>query len=310
MSAPTAGPIPLANARERVAERMWAGQKRLVDAFEEIDAHGRFKASSWERPGGGGGTARVLEGGAVFERAGVNVSEVYGDRVPDSIVEHRPSAGGLPFYATGISMVIHPLNPAVPAFHANFRYFEVGDGADWWFGGGADLTPIYGRPEDAAHFHGALKTWLDRHDAAHYPRFKDWCDRYFYLPHRGEMRGIGGVFFDDFTPSGDDGWTAAFALVDEGIRALEEAYLPLVRRHKNTPWTDEHRAWQLLRRGRYAEFNLLYDRGTRFGLQTNGHVEAILMSMPPHARWQFQHTPEPGSPEARTLALLQPRDWA
>lgn len=298
------------DTRQRVAARMWAGQERLVAAFEEIDGGGRFAPSSWERPGGGGGTARVLTDGTVFERAGVNVSEVHGHRVPDALAEHRPSAAGQPFYATGISMVLHPRNPHAPSFHANFRYFEVGDGSDWWFGGGADLTPMVGHPDDAAHFHGALRRWLDGHDPALYPRFKAWCDRYFHLPHRREMRGVGGVFFDDYTPDGSDGWDAAFALVDDGIRALEDAYLPVVRRRRDLDWTGAERDWQLLRRGRYAEFNLLYDRGTRFGLQTDGHVEAILMSMPPLARWTFDHRPEPGSIEARTLDMLQPRDWA
>jgi coproporphyrinogen III oxidase len=289
---------------------MWAGQARLVEAFEELDRGGRFEAASWDRPGGGGGTARVLTDGGVFERAGVNVSEVYGEAVPDAIVEHRPSTAGLPFYATGISMVLHPRNPWVPSFHANFRYFEVDGGGDWWFGGGADLTPMMGHEEDAAHFHRALRSWLDEHDPELYGRFKEWCDRYFHLPHRGEMRGVGGVFFDDFSPREEGGWERAFAMVDEGIRALEEAYLPIVRLRRDTPFGERERRWQLLRRGRYAEFNLLYDRGTRFGLQTDGNVEAILMSMPPRAAWEFQVTAEPGSVEARTLEMLQPRDWA
>jgi coproporphyrinogen III oxidase len=299
-----------APTRQRVAARMWEGQRRLVEAFEEVDRGGRFEASSWERPGGGGGTARVLTGGDVFERAGVNVSEVHGAEVPDAIVGHRPSTAGLPFYATGISMVLHPRNPWVPSFHANFRYFEVAGGNDWWFGGGADLTPMLGHEEDASHFHRVLRKWLDGHGEDLYGRFKEWCDRYFYLPHRKEMRGVGGVFFDDFSPGEDGGWERAFALVDDGIRALEDAYLPVVRRRRDTPFGDRERRWQLLRRGRYAEFNLLYDRGTRFGLQTNGNVEAILMSMPPHAAWEFQVEAEPDSVEARTLEMLQPRDWA
>lgn len=304
------GPRAPDGSRERVAARMWEGQRRLVEAFEAADGEGAFEAHSWERPGGGGGTARVLTEGALFERAGVNVSEVHGEAVPDAIVGHRPATEGLPFYATGISMVLHPRNPWVPSFHANFRYFEVDGGRDWWFGGGADLTPMLGHEDDARHFHRALRGWLDGHDPALYPRFKTWCDRYFHLAHRNEMRGVGGVFFDDFAPDEDDGWERAFALVDDGIRALEEAYLPVIRRRRDTPWGERERRWQLLRRGRYAEFNLLYDRGTRFGLETGGHVEAILMSMPPLARWAFQVVPDPGTPEARTLEMLQPRDWA
>jgi coproporphyrinogen III oxidase len=289
---------------------MWQGQAELVSAFGEIDGEGDFDAHSWERPGGGGGTARILRGGAVFEKAGVNVSEVEGDRVPDAISHHRPELAGLPFYATGISMVLHPRNPHVPAFHANFRYFELDDGTHWWFGGGADMTPAYGREDDARHFHQQLQAWCDRHDPAWYPRFKAWCDRYFHLAHRGEMRGVGGVFFDDLTPTGEDAWERAFSFVDDGIETLQAAYLPVVARRKSTPWSDAERSWQLHRRSRYAEFNLLYDRGTRFGLETEGNVEAILMSMPPVARWDFKPEVAPGSPEAATLAMLQPREWA
>ena len=297
-------------SRARAAARMWAGQKRLVEAFEEVDGEGRFQPHSWERPGGGGGTARVLTGGRVFEKAGVNVSEVSGDAVPDALASHRPELAGRPYYATGISMVLHPANPYVPAFHANFRYFEISDSDVWWFGGGADMTPAYGEAADARHFHGALREWCDRHDPEWYPRFKAWCDRYFYLPHRGEMRGVGGIFFDDLKPQGDDAWQRAFAFIDEGITTLETAYLPVVRRHRDRSWTERERAWQLHRRSRYAEFNLLYDRGTKFGLETDGNVEAILMSMPPEAHWNFNHVPEDGSPEAAGLELLQPTDWA
>jgi coproporphyrinogen III oxidase len=289
---------------------MWRGQRELVAAFEEMDGGGRFRSHSWERPGGGGGTARVLMDGAVFEKAGVNVSEVEGDRVPDAISHHRPELAGLPFYATGISMVLHPRNPHVPAFHANFRYFELDNGTHWWFGGGADMTPAYGREEDVRHFHGELKAWCERHDPAWYARFKAWCDRYFHLAHRGEMRGVGGVFFDDLTPTGEDAWERAFAFVDDGVATLERAYLPVVARRKEASWSEAEREWQLHRRSRYAEFNLLYDRGTRFGLETEGNVEAILMSMPPKACWDFNPDVPPGSPEAETLEMLQPRDWA
>jgi len=296
--------------RARVAERMWQGQRALVDAFEAMDGSGQFRAHTWERPGGGGGTARVLVGGDVFEKAGVNVSEVTGDAVPEALTGPRPELAGRGFYATGVSMVLHPRNPHVPAFHANFRYFEVDGGEFWWFGGGADMTPAYAYAEDAQHFHSSLRDWCDRHDPAWYARFKNWCDKYFYVTHRGEMRGVGGVFFDDLKLEGEDGWERAFAFVDEGITTLEMAYLPVVARRKAMPWTEAERAWQLHRRSRYAEFNLLYDRGTRFGLETDGNVEAILMSMPPLARWDFDLHPEPGSHEAETLAMLQPREWA
>jgi coproporphyrinogen III oxidase len=292
---------------------MTEGQKHLVQAFEAIDGEGEFQAFSWQRPGGGGGTARVLEEGRVFERAGVNVSAVHGQEVPASLVQEHPGTEGRPYFATGISMVLHPRNPYVPAFHANYRYFEVGSETEetgvWWFGGGADMTPNYPFEEDVRHFHGSLKTFCDRHHPNYYPRFKETCDNYFYIRHRGEMRGVGGIFFDELSPAERGVFEQDFAFVRDGIDSLSGCYLPIVERRSNTPYGERERRWQLYRRGRYVEFNLVYDRGTLFGLQTRGNIEAILMSMPPFAHWSFAHEPEAGSPEAEMLEFLQPRDW-
>ncbi|EME97977.1 oxygen-dependent coproporphyrinogen oxidase [Streptomyces mobaraensis NBRC 13819 = DSM 40847] len=306
--------------RDQALALMLDAQAALIRALEECDGEGgegdgrrRFTAHDWERPGGGGGWARVLEGGAVFERAGVNVSAVHGDRVPDAITDRHdidPDAG---FFATGLSTVLHPRNPWVPAFHANFRYFEVGsDGAAhdvWWFGGGADMTPSYGFEEDARHLHRTLKDCCDTYDPDFYARAKERCDAYFYLPHRQETRGVGGIFFDHLRPDGPDGWDRAFRLVARGLDALAPAYLPIVRRRARTPYGERERRWQLLRRGRYVEFNLLHDRGTRFGLESRGNTEAILMSLPPTASWGFDLRPEPGSEEERLADFLRPRDW-
>jgi coproporphyrinogen III oxidase len=300
--------MTVTDTRTIVHDLMRDGQHRLCAAFEKIDNHGHFVAENWERPGGGGGTARVMTEGAVFERAGVNVSAVHGAEVPPSIWQHRPSTRGQPYFATGISMVLHPRNPYVPAFHANFRYFEAGE--DWWFGGGMDLTPNYGFVEDAHHFHVTLRDYCDRHPIASYAEMKAACDNYFFLKHRNEMRGIGGIFFDDLHPTSEDGFERAFAFVRDGITTILDAYLPIVRRRMNTPYGERERMWQLYRRGRYVEFNLIYDRGTLFGLQTGGNIEAILMSLPPLARWQFKYQPEPGSPEAAMAEFLKPRDWA
>lgn len=296
--------------REKVIELMQTGQAKLVAAFEALDGEARFKTHSWERPGGGGGKARVLEGGRVFERAGVNVSAVYGDNVPPSLATKHPGTEGKPFFATGISMVLHPRNPYVPAFHANYRYFEVGGSDLWWFGGGADMTPNYAFEEDARHFHKTLKALCERHPQADYQTLKETCDDYFFIKHRGEMRGIGGIFFDQLSPTGAGEWEADFAFARDGIETLLPSYQPIVEKRMNTPYGERERQWQLYRRGRYVEFNLVYDRGTLFGLQTGGNIEAILMSMPPYAHWAFDYQPEPGSPEARMLELLKPHDWA
>ena len=293
---------------DRVAELMFAEQRRLVDAFARLDG-GRFADSEWERQGLGGGRACILEGGSVLERAGINVSLVRGQKVPSSIMESRPWTDGHAYVATGISMVLHPRNPYAPSFHANFRFFGITD-EDWWFGGGCDLTPAYGFEADAAHFHQTLRSWCDQHDPAWYPKWKDACDRYFTIPHRSEMRGIGGVFFDQLTETASGGFERCLQVVTEGIATILPAYLPILERRHGMPYGERERSWQLARRGRYVEFNLVYDRGTRFGLETRGNTEAILMSLPPLARWGFEIRPEPGSPEEDVARFLQPRDWA
>jgi coproporphyrinogen III oxidase len=295
--------------RDKVLALMRGAQAELTTAFADCDGVARFRSHDWDRPGGGGGWARILEGGAVFERAGVNVSAVRGGRVPPAISKKHgvdPDSG---FFATGLSTVLHPLNPWVPAFHANFRYFEVDEGRTWWFGGGADMTPSYGFEEDARHLHQTLKDCCDGYDPAFYPHAKKTCDEYFYLPHRQETRGVGGIFFDHLHPDGPDGWDRAFALVERGLSSLLTGYLPIVRRRMHTPYGERERRWQLLRRGRYVEFNLIHDRGTQFGLQTRGNTEAILMSLPPLASWSFDFRPEPDSDEERLAEFLRPRDW-
>ncbi|MGW0804772.1 oxygen-dependent coproporphyrinogen oxidase [Nonomuraea sp. NPDC002799] len=289
-----------------VHELLRAGQSELVSRFEEYDGAGRFRVSEWRRDTLGSGRACVLEGGRVFERAGVNVSLIHGDRTPQTITQTLPQAEGRPYVATGISMVLHPLNPYAPAMHANFRFFTV-PGVAWWFGGGCDLTPMYGFAEDAAHFHRTLRAWCDRHPNGRYADWKAACDDYFTIAHRGEMRGVGGVFFDHLAEGGFD---RCFALIGDGVATVVPAYLPILDRRRDMPYGERQRAWQLARRGRYVEFNLVYDRGTRFGLQTKGNIEAILMSMPPMARWAFDLVPEPGSPEDEVADFLKPRNWA
>jgi len=291
---------------------MRRGQVELVRAFEQLDGEAAFRGSSWQRPGGGGGEARILEGGGVFERAGVNFSAVHGAEVPPSLAGQHPGSAGRPFFATGLSLVLHPQNPYVPAFHANFRYFEIGgEGLAplWWFGGGADLTPCYPFEEDARHFHRALEALCKHHPQADYRRLKRACDDYFTIRHRGEMRGIGGIFFDELSAADGGNFEEDLAFVARGIAALLPSYLPLVRRRKDLPYGARERHWQQWRRGRYVEFNLVYDRGTLFGLQTGGNIEAILMSLPPQAGWAFDYRPAAGSAEARALAFFQPRDW-
>lgn len=280
-----------------------AWQDAMAAAVERADGRARFREDAWKRPGGGGGRSRVIEEGDLFERAGVNFSEVHGE-LPDDLAAKMPGAGRA-FYATGTSLVFHPRSPRVPIVHANFRYFERGGAA--WFGGGTDLTPIYLEPDDARHFHRTLKAACDRHDPAYYPRFKRWCDDYFLIAHRGERRGLGGVFFDEL--SGDGGRLLAF--VKELAGAFEPAYFPIAERRRGEPYGDAERAFQLVRRGRYVEFNLVYDRGTLFGLKTQGRTESILMSLPPLARWIHGFEPAPGSREAElTDALQKPREWA
>ncbi|MEM7234471.1 MAG: oxygen-dependent coproporphyrinogen oxidase [Planctomycetota bacterium] len=275
-------------------------QDQITRRIEEIDG-GRFREDSWEREGGGGGRSRVLEDGEIFEKAGVNFSEVHGS-LSEDFSGQLPGEGS-DFFAAGISLVMHPRSPMVPTVHANFRYIEKGDKA--WFGGGADLTPYYLVEDDAVHFHRTWKTVCDRHDPEFHPRFKAWCDEYFHLTHRQEARGVGGIFFDYLDV--DEKHSAFWA--DAG-GAFLDAYVPIVERRKNDSYGEEERLHQLRRRGRYVEFNLIYDRGTVFGLKTGGRTESILMSLPPLVRWDYDAAPEPGTREAELIDVLKnPRDW-
>jgi coproporphyrinogen III oxidase len=287
--------------REKAQSYFKQLQDRISRDIEELDGKS-FREDTWSREGGGGGRTRVLEEGRVFEKAGVNFSSVHGN-LPEEFAAKIPVGSGTSFFATGVSLVFHARSPMVPAVHANFRYLEKGDAA--WFGGGMDLTPCYPYPEDAVHFHRTIKDVCDRHDAEFYPKFKKWCDEYFTLQHRGEMRGIGGLFFDYL--QGDI--EKNFSFVRDAGDAFLDAYVPIVRRHMETPYGERERQYQLYRRGRYVEFNLLYDRGTIFGLETRGRTESILMSLPPLVRWIYDYKPEPGSREAEALAFFQPRDW-
>jgi coproporphyrinogen III oxidase len=281
-------------------------QDGLCRELESLDGGAKFREEAWERPAGGGGLTRVIEGGAVFEKAGVNFSRVNGDSLPPSATANRPALAGQPYTAMGVSLVMHPANPHVPTAHANIRFFSAGEG-NWWFGGGMDLTPYYGREEDAVHWHTTARAACEPFGDGLYPRFKRWCDEYFFLKHRGEARGIGGLFFDDFN---EGGFAAAFGLARSVGEHFLPAYLPIMQRRKATPWGEREREFQRYRRGRYVEFNLVWDRGTLFGLQSGGRTESILMSLPPEATWRYDWQPEPGSPEARLYTdFLRPRDW-
>lgn len=283
-------------------------QARIVRSFEETDGERTFSADAWEHRHGGGGLSRVIEGGRVWEKGGVNVSAVEG-----TLPERMAKAFGVerkPFFATGISLVMHPRNPFVPTVHANFRYFALGedlfDPDDQWFGGGADLTPYYGDLADTQHFHRTWKTVCDEHpEVASYERFKQACDEYFFLPHRNETRGVGGIFFDYLR----DDPEGAFLFVRQAGRAFLSSYMPVVERQRGRAYGDAEREYQAFRRGRYAEFNLAYDRGTRFGLETGGRTESILMSLPPTVRWGYGWEPAPGSAEAAAGWYYEPRDW-
>src|SRR5262245_12202955 len=277
-------------------------QDRMTRAIEDLDGN-PFREDAWQREGGGGGRTRVLENGGVFEKAGVNFSSVQGN-LPEDFAAKIPLGTGTEFFATGVSLVFHPRSPMIPAVHANFRYLEKG--AAQWFGGGTDLTPCYPYAEDAAHFHRTIRAACDRHDPEFYPRFKKWCDEYFTLRHRAEMRGIGGIFFDYLQGDRDK----LFAFVQDAGNSFLDAYLPIAKRRLHEPYGEHERQYQLYRRGRYVEFNLLYDRGTIFGLETRGRTESILMSLPPLVRWVYDFKPEAGSREAQALTFYQPRDWA
>ena len=291
-------------------------QSTIVASLEAIDG-GRFRRDEWQRPAGGGGISMSLEDGDVLERAGVLFSHVSGNALPPSATGHRPHLAGRAWEALGVSLVLHPRNPYAPTVHLNVRHFvatlqrapEAGEVASsWWFGGGMDLTPYYGFEEDAVHFHRTARDALAPFGADTYPRFKAWCDDYFFLKHRNEPRGIGGIFFDDFA---EGGFANGFALIKAVGDAFLPAYLPIVRRRRALPYGERERDFQCYRRGRYVEFNLVFDRGTLFGLQSGGRVESILMSMPPLVTWRYDWQPAPGSPEARLYSdFLPPREWA
>ena len=284
-------------------------QDRICDSLAAVDG-GRFAEDTWQRAEGGGGRSRVLADGAVIEKGGVNFSHVMGDAMPASATAHRPELAGRSFEAMGVSLVIHPSNPYAPTSHANVRFFIAEkDGADpvWWFGGGYDLTPYYGFEEDCVHWHKTASEACAPFGDDVYPRYKNWCDEYFYLKHRSEVRGVGGLFFDDLNELGFD---QSFAFMRAVGDSYLPAYQPILERRKDSPYTERERQFQLYRRGRYVEFNLVYDRGTLFGLQTGGRTESILMSLPPLVRWEYDFHPEPDSPEARlTRDFLPPQDW-
>jgi coproporphyrinogen III oxidase len=307
---------------DRVAQYFMELQDRITAAFESADGGARFKEDSWQRPGGGGGRSRVIAEGALFEKGGVNFSDVRGELRPE-MMRALPGEGST-FRATGVSMVLHPKNPRVPTMHANVRHIQRGSVG--WFGGGTDLTPYYVVPADATHFHKTLRAACDAHDDTFFRRFKRWCDDYFFLPHRQEPRGVGGIFYD-YLGAGAEATAgqaapeppspreadqeAMFAFTRAVGDSILPAYLPIVERRRNDAYGDRERRWQLLRRGRYVEFNLLYDRGTVFGLKTDGRVESILMSLPPETRWEYGFAPEPNTPEAASLAAICSKaDWA
>ncbi|XP_008290259.1 oxygen-dependent coproporphyrinogen-III oxidase, mitochondrial [Stegastes partitus] len=306
-----------AEMRTRMELLIMETQAEFCRALQEVDG-GTFKVDRWDRKEGGGGISCVMQDGKVFEKAGVNVSVVFGNLTEEAARQMRSRGkvlkgkdGKLPFCAMGVSSVIHPKNPHIPTVHFNYRYFEIEeeDGTkQWWFGGGTDLTPVYINKEDAFHFHNTLKEACDKHHPQYYPDFKKWCDRYFYIRHRGETRGIGGIFFDDLdAPSQEE----AFNFVKSCARTVVPCYLPIVSKHLNDSFTDEEKDWQQVRRGRYVEFNLVYDRGVKFGLATPGsRIESILMSLPLTARWEYMHEPAKGTLEAEMLEVLRnPKEW-
>jgi len=302
--------------RRRFEAMCREAQTKICAAIEELDGEAKFQEDVWERPNGGGGISRVMSGGNVFEKAGCSLSVVYGSMPPEAVQAATErgvdrAAGmapgeSVPFFACGLSSVMHPRNPMAPTMHFNYRYFET-DGGVWWFGGGTDITPSYLFEEDMKHFHGTYKTICDKHDPAYYEKFKKWADEYFLIKHRGERRGLGGIFFDD---QNDKDPEKHLAFSTECLNSVVDAYVPIVAKRKDSEFTQQQKEWQLMRRGRYVEFNLVYDRGTVFGLKTGGRIESILMSLPETARWEYNQSPAPGSPEADILdAFKNPRSW-
>jgi coproporphyrinogen III oxidase len=293
----------------RVKEFLTELQELIVERLEQVDGKS-FRRDAWERPEGGGGLSCVIEEGNVFERGGVNFSHVFGDKLPPSASANRPQLAGRSFEAMGVSLVLHPRNPYAPTVHMNVRCFmanKEGEAPVWWFGGGMDLTPYYGFEEDAVHFHTMCRNALMPFGEDYHPRFKKWCDEYFYLKHRQEPRGVGGIFFDDFS---DKGFEHAFNLTESVGDHFLPAYVPILERRADTPYGERERDFQAYRRGRYVEFNLVYDRGTIFGLQSGGRTESILMSLPPIVKWRYDWNPEPGTPEAKLYSdFLIGKDW-
>lgn len=296
---------------QHVKEYLLALQDRICASIEGLEEDGAFREDLWDRGSNtGGGRTRVLENGEVFEQAGVSFSHVRGSAMPASATQHRPNLAGRNFEAMGVSLVIHPRNPYVPTSHANVRFFiaeKEGEEPIWWFGGGFDLTPYYGFKEDAIHWHQQARKACQPFGESVYPEYKKWCDEYFFLKHRNEPRGIGGLFFDDLN---EGGFEHCFELMQSVGDHYIPAYAPIVERRKKSPYTDRERNFQLYRRGRYVEFNLVYDRGTLFGLQTGGRTESILMSLPPMVSWRYDWSPEPGSAESELYdVFLQPTEW-
>ncbi len=300
---------------EAIRSYLLALQNSITDVLCDLDSTLVLQEDEWDREDGGGGCSRVMRNGQIFEQAGINFSHVFGDELPESATAHRAELTGKKFQALGVSLVIHPANPFVPTTHMNVRFFvaEREDASKedndpiWWFGGGFDLTPYYGFEEDAKHWHATAKNACAEYGEDIYPRYKKWCDDYFYLKHRQEQRGIGGLFFDDLNEWGFD---KCFAFLRSVGDAFLPAYIPIVERRKDIGYDEQQRQFQLYRRGRYVEFNLVYDRGTLFGLQSGGRTESILMSLPPLVRWEYDWQPEPGTPEAELYdKYLQPRDW-
>ncbi len=294
---------------ERIGGFLAALQDRICERLEAADGLAKFREDAWQRAEGGGGRTRLLTGGNVFEQAGIGYSRVSGNRLPPSATAHRPEIAGRAWTALGVSLVFHPINPHVPTTHMNVRYFQSSsaDGRSvWWFGGGFDLTPFYPYDEDIGAWHRVARDVCEPFGAELYPRYKHWCDDYFFLKHRNETRGVGGLFFDDVSEGGFERCFSFMQAVADGFLA---AYLPIVERRKDVPHTAEQREFQLYRRGRYVEFNLVYDRGTLFGLQSGGRTESILMSLPPRVRFEYGYTPVPGSAEARLAEYLVPREW-
>lgn len=300
--------------KEQAKNIFRAAQNSICDALSLVDGGATFASDLWQREDhdgghGGGGDTRILRNGKVFEQAGVNFSEVYGTLPQEMLLKLGVDEGKNKFYATGTSLVVHPNSPLVPTVHANFRYLKVGDKV--WFGGGMDLTPYYLFKEDATHFHSSLKEACDKSDQSYYAKFKADCDKYFYLPHRGETRGVGGIFYDYLGKDDPENLEKYFKLSSHVSLAFNKAYCPIVEQRKNEGWTAEQKRWQLLRRGRYVEFNLIYDRGTLFGLKTGGRTESILMSLPPEVAWEYDYQAVEGSEEARLLEVLRsPKEWA